>query len=253
MSGLRERVEKLRDEWADPWGRGPTLTKRDCAAELTRILDADPAASTADAPADTTLRVEAWVARLESAAGMGPRSAVAEHQRSLGVEGDHETRLREKRVSELVDLITEAAAFRDDAASSGDAADIPKPPEVMIEFFDLHTRSHWSDVDPWRWIACGCGWQGTDVHLTPDQWLAHRRDALLPLLRAHDAQAAAQARRDALNKARVAVREVEQEMANEHGPTSEGNRNWLTWVAFDRVCALLRDRAEQDTPDQANT
>ena len=32
------RVEALRDEWIDPAGRGPVLTKRDCAALLTAAL-----------------------------------------------------------------------------------------------------------------------------------------------------------------------------------------------------------------------
>jgi hypothetical protein len=63
-------------------------------------------------------RTEEWLDRLESAAGYGPLSAVAEHQRRAGVEGDHETRLREQRVTELVDLITEAMAFREDAVRS---------------------------------------------------------------------------------------------------------------------------------------
>lgn len=63
----------------------------------------------------------AWFDRLETAAGFGPLHEAAEHQRSLGIEGHHETRLREKRVTELVDLITEAMAFRSDAASSNTA------------------------------------------------------------------------------------------------------------------------------------
>jgi hypothetical protein len=166
MSGLRERLEALCDkaEWGGhaERGRGALLT-----GQVRDILD-DPAASTSDAPADTTLR-----------------------------------------------------------------------DQIARRFFEQTTAAR---IQTWDTL--------------PPQDRARyyaKADALLPLLRAHDAQVAAQARRDALNEARVAVCEVEQEMANEHGPTSEGNRNWLTWVAFDRVCDLLRDRAEQDTPDQANT
>jgi hypothetical protein len=57
-------------------------------------------------------------------------------------------------------------------------------------------------------------------------------DALLPLLRAHDAQVAAQARRDTLNKAADA---------------------WFLLSLDDSAAKWLRDRAVQDTPDQANT
>ena len=60
---------------------------------------------------------EEWLEILDRAAGFGSLADVAAHQRELGVEGDHETRLRQKRVDLLRDLIATAAAQEADSAS----------------------------------------------------------------------------------------------------------------------------------------
>jgi hypothetical protein len=87
--------------------------------------------------------------------------------------------------------------------------------------------------------TCSCGeWRAAEPGNYLTRWCAHRDDALLPLLRAHDAQVAAQARRDALNKAADDLERLSK-------PDDEA-----TPAHF---AALLRDRAVQDTPDQANT
>jgi hypothetical protein len=52
----------------------------------------------------------------------------------------------------------------------------------LIEFFDLHTRSHWVDRYQYWYIGCGCGWKGTAGHTKPETWLAHRRRALIVLM-----------------------------------------------------------------------
>lgn len=84
-----------------------------------------PTPPAADRPAEPGGRdqLAAWLDRLEAAAGFGPLHKVAEHQRDLGVDGDHETRIREKRVAEMCELITEAMAFREDAAGTGEGSD----------------------------------------------------------------------------------------------------------------------------------
>ena len=60
---------------------------------------------------------EEWLETLDRAAGFGSLADVAAHQRELGVEGDHETRLRQKRVDLLRDLLATAAAQEADSAS----------------------------------------------------------------------------------------------------------------------------------------
>ena len=167
MSGPRERVDKIA-RWVVPNGYagGPEGDKTTAVMvrldDLYRVLTPDPAASTADAPADTTLRdqIAAWVyERVMS-------------ERNRGSRGPNS-----------------------------------KWPDCPDEF-----------REGWRTEA----------------------DALLPLLRAHDAQVAAQARRggeafglrEAARRVEVGQPRIAQSL---------------------RDLADLRDRAEQDTPDQANT
>jgi hypothetical protein len=57
-------------------------------------------------------RLRGWLDELELAAGMGSLADVAAHQRSLGVEGDHETRLRAKRVAKLKSTVMEEHEWR---------------------------------------------------------------------------------------------------------------------------------------------
>lgn len=80
------------------------------------------AALIAEAVEQARAERDGWLDRLEAAAGYGPLSAVAAHQRTAGVEGDHETRLREARVQELVTLVSEATSFRDDGMTVESAA-----------------------------------------------------------------------------------------------------------------------------------
>jgi hypothetical protein len=144
MSGLRERLEALCDkaEWGGyaGRGRGALLT-----GQVRDILDADPAASTSDAPADTTLREQ-----------------LALTLRNLDGEG-----------------------FNDAYLGRNDA----------------NTEEGWRAVE-------------------------ELADALLPLLRAHDAQVWDEGERA--------------------GHTNANPYRHLIRNPY-------RDRAEQDTPDQANT
>jgi hypothetical protein len=61
---------------------------------------------------ERAMRAEAWLDELGAAAGYGSIADVAAHQRSLGVEGDHETRLQEQRVAKLKAAVLEEAEWR---------------------------------------------------------------------------------------------------------------------------------------------
>lgn len=76
---------------------------------------------------------EGWMDRLEAATGHGPVKKVADRQRSFGVLGEHELRLREKRVVTMVKTLIGEGRIHD---ARDDHVAHPTPDPNMQGYWD---------------------------------------------------------------------------------------------------------------------
>jgi hypothetical protein len=105
VNGLRQVIADTIREHV--FGGDSPADEAECCADAVLRALAEPAEVVAERD-----RLRGWFDELELAAGMGSLADVAAHQRSLGVEGDHETRLRAKRVAKLKATVMEEHEWR---------------------------------------------------------------------------------------------------------------------------------------------